>query len=209
MATGQIDRNVQSKTKVSFRTLQLAFPFQGVATFTKSRSMNRALVGALVVGLVMMAGCPLFLYHFKFVELFGPAIFSFVIAFELISTAIVTVAVIMHFHTRPLVFDKNQGRLWRKGKFDPAIGDFASLKDVEAIQVCSAMAGHKGGPDSENYPVYELNVVMKRPPGQRIPAICHGHRDSLFADARKLAEFLGVPMVDHTTPQPAPSLGKT
>jgi hypothetical protein len=75
---------------------------------------------------------------------------------------------------------------------DPAFGDYAPLKDIAGIQVCSKQVRNEG-----TYTVYEMNIVMSRPDGARIAAMCHGDRAALFADARKLAEFLGVPLVDH------------
>ena len=103
MSIDNIERTVQSKIKVNFRTLELVFPEPGIATFARSRPMKFALLMALVVGLVLMAGCPLFLFHFRFVERFGRQIFLFLIIFELISSAVVTLAVMMHFRTRTLV----------------------------------------------------------------------------------------------------------
>ena len=197
--SNQLDRTVLSDGKTNFRTHELVFPQPGVVTFARPRKMKLALaIVAAVAAFVLVVG-------FRFVvrvvtsELLGKtAAIVFAIVFvlvELISTAGAIAVIYVRFRSWPLVFDKNQGRMWRNGKPDPVIGDYAPLTAVEALQVCSAKVS-----DSESVPfqVYELNVVMKRPAGTRVPALCHGDRDALFADANKLAEFLGVPLLDHT-----------
>jgi hypothetical protein len=195
MALEHIDRTVQSKFKANFRTLELSFPEPEIATFRRSRSMKLTMVMILVVGVVLGAGCPLFLVYGGFLDAFGRQPLYFLAVFELIDCVILVGVVFVYSRIRPLVFDKRQGRFWRQGKTDKAIGDYALLKDVEGVQVCSGKAsGSEGG----SYTVYELNVVMKRPPGARVSAICHGNREAVFEDALKLAEFLGVPPVDHT-----------
>jgi hypothetical protein len=199
-----IEGSVQSKVKTSFRTLELVFPEPGVATFVRSRAMKIGLAVVVVVGLALTVGCPLFLIHFKFFELFGRKASVFFMIFfglvELFMSGTVILTVMAHWVGRPLVFDKNQGRLWRKGRTDPGIGDYALLKDVEAVQICSERVGGFGTFEgSQNsFQAYELNIVMKRPAGVRVAALCHGKRAALYADAGKLAEFLGVPLLDHT-----------
>jgi hypothetical protein len=194
MSLEAIDRKVQSKVKVTFKTLELVFPEPGVATFARSRSMKFAMLTAVIVFAVLMAGCPLFLIFGRFFEFFGTWIFAFLIAFEVISLLCLAASLVVHFRVRPLVFDNNQGRMWRQGKADPIIGDYAALRDIEAVQVCSAIVSPSEG---RPYPVYELDVVMRRPAGARLAAMCHGKRDAMFSDARKLCEFLGVPLLDH------------
>lgn len=194
MSLDQIDRTVQSKFKANFRTLELAFPEPEIATFRRSRPMKAFLAAVLIGGAAMTAGVPVFLLCSGFFDAFGQAPVVFIVAFDVITSAIMIAVMVLYFRFRPLVFDKRQGRFWRQGKADPAIGDYALLKDVEGVQVCS---GKASGLDNSSYTVYELNVVMKRPPGARVSAICHGKREAVFEDALKLAEFLGVPPVDH------------
>ncbi|MDY7011510.1 MAG: hypothetical protein SVV80_12285 [Planctomycetota bacterium] len=77
---------------------------------------------------------------------------------------------------------------------NPVFGNYALLKDMEGLQICSkTVSGSEGG----SWTAYELNIVMNRPPRARVPVICHGDRAALFEDARKLAEFLNVPLADH------------
>ena len=72
-----------------------------------------------------------------------------------------------------------------------------ALHDVVGLQVCS-----NGDPAQRGlltHIAYGLNLVLADPPGKRVLLACHGHRDALFSDGRRLAEFLGVPLWDHTT----------
>lgn len=194
MTLDNIDRTVQSKTRVNFRTLALGFPKPDVATFARSRSMKFALAVTLVVGVVMMVGSPLFLIYGGFLEAFGGGVLAWIIPSELIPMTAVILFVVAYFRARPLVFDRSQGSLWRRGKTDPVFGDYALLRDVEGLQICSkTVSGSEGG----SWTALELNVVMKRPLRARVPVICHGNRAALFEDARKLAKFLNVPLVDH------------
>ena len=67
------------------------------------------------------------------------------------------------------------------------------LDDVAAFQICSRFVD-----DSEGaYTSYELNVILRQPPGERITLLSHARQDSVRADAHQLAEFLDRPLVDH------------
>lgn len=97
----------------------------------------------------------------------------------------------------PVVFDRSAGRLWtRRGKFGSrARSEGIPLNEVEALQVCSYCAS---GEDS-SYTAYELNLVLRDAEGQldRKTLACHARRTALYDDARRLAEHLDVPLLDH------------
>ncbi len=50
---------------------------------------------------------------------------------------------------------------------------------------------------AERY-TYELKIVLAKPEGERITIKSVRKRSLVFADAKKLAEFLGKPLLDHT-----------
>ena len=61
-----------------------------------------------------------------------------------------------------------------------------AMDRVAAVQVCSG-----GG-------LFEMDLVVPSVPGRRVPLLCHNRGKVLREDARRLAEFLGVPLLDHT-----------
>ena len=95
---------------------------------------------------------------------------------------------------RRIVFDRARGvLLGPKRRADTFGAEGLPLDDVAAVQICSK-------PDSGTGPeVYlELNLVLREPAGERLNLTCHGDRKNLRADAKKLAEFLDRPLLDHT-----------
>ncbi len=96
------------------------------------------------------------------------------------------------FGRRRVTFDTLQGRLWTgRRKFGPAArAEGLPLSAVLAVQVCGgATAG-----------ATELNVVLRTEPDQfprRANLTSHSKQPALYADARRLAKLLGVPLLDH------------
>ena len=194
MTLDNCDRSFVSKSSASFRTLQLIFPADGVATFNRSREMKGTLALCFGVCAMLMLTPAAFIHFFK-----NPPPLGLLIVFESIAVLVFVGFLVGFLIVRPFVFDRNAGRVWRRGKADKLLGDYAPLRDIEGLQICSKMCKDTDG--SNNYMAYELNLVMKRPPGLRVPVLCHGNRSAMFEDARKLAEFLSVPLVDHCLPE--------
>ncbi len=100
--------------------------------------------------------------------------------------------------TKPMIFDRQQGRMIQKGQkpdiFSGTVG--VPLDDIAALQICSHFeSGQEAG---DSYVSYQLNVILREPPGQRINLMDHGVEYDLRADAKRLAEFLNKPLLDHT-----------
>lgn len=98
---------------------------------------------------------------------------------------------------RPIVFDKQEGFIW-KGRKPTEMRAYETtdkyvwLESIHALQIIAEyMSGKNGG-----YYSYELNLVLKN--GNRINIVDHGKRKKLAQDAEVLAEFLGVPVWDAT-----------
>lgn len=95
---------------------------------------------------------------------------------------------------KPRVFDKYSSMYW-KGHKKP---DFiyrpedekkaAMLSTVHAIQLIREYVKS----DKSSYYSYELNLVLKD--GRRLNVIDHGNKIEILDDARKLGEFLGIPV---------------
>jgi hypothetical protein len=48
------------------------------------------------------------------------------------------------------------------------------------------------------YTIYEINLVFSQPPGERLTLMARFGEQQIRADARRLAEFLNVPLLDHS-----------
>jgi len=65
----------------------------------------------------------------------------------------------------------------------------ARLSEIAAIQIIDEhVSGSKGG----SYSSWEINLVSED--GQRLNVMDHGNKESIIADAKKLGDFLGVPV---------------
>jgi len=101
--------------------------------------------------------------------------------------------------TRRIDFDRHQGVLWLTGP--SAGGGLAgrqeiSLEQIAALQVCCFHTLPTSG--AEAFTAYQLNLVFRDPPGERLHLMSHNDEASLRTDARRLAEFLGKPLLDHS-----------
>ena len=85
-----------------------------------------------------------------------------------------------------MTFDLYRGVL-RMSRPRAGIGPEIPLRDVAAVQVLVVR-----GTDA-----LEMNLVLARPEGERLNVMCHAVETPLRADAQQLAEFLGVPVLDH------------
>ncbi len=95
----------------------------------------------------------------------------------------------------PIVFDRVQGIVWSRG---PGLGERISgeipLRNIQALQMCSDLVW---APD-QDHEAFQLNLVLAKPPGRRIELVTHGNERALRQDAQQLAQFLRVPLLDHT-----------
>ncbi len=80
----------------------------------------------------------------------------------------------------------------------PRSKTLARLSDIRAVQICSVYTHVYDGRSSREATVYEVNVVTDSPAGQRVCVAAGQKYEHLWADAAAFAEFLGVPLLDHT-----------
>lgn len=89
--------------------------------------------------------------------------------------------------------DKRGGHIWQEGKE----ADGASLaagrftRDVAAVQICPLPV------DGTDWGL-EIDLVFSKPPGDRLSLMGHAKEKALRADAKALAEFLNVALLDHS-----------
>lgn len=124
-----------------------------------------------------------------------------------------------------MVFDRRRGLAWKEGrtassrwwvpgwlwrfapKVDRRLEEGLRLRDVAAVQICSGLTNvpEPGKPNYREltpYWTFEINLVLSSPAGQRVHVASHAAEAALRYDARQLAEFLRVPLLDHSTEQP-------
>jgi hypothetical protein len=73
--------------------------------------------------------------------------------------------------------------------------DARPLAAIGAVQVC------RGKLKWRKREYWELNLVMHEPPAERVTFHTRGTAEAARADAQTLADFLGVPLVDHSEPE--------
>jgi len=103
----------------------------------------------------------------------------------------------------PIVFDRSLGLFWKgrqNPKQDPAQvptpGTGVLLNQIHAIQLLTKRVLMRGiqGRGGSNYLSYQLNLVLKDK--TRVTVIDHAGIQASREDAKKLAEFLSVPLWD-------------
>jgi len=73
-----------------------------------------------------------------------------------------------------------------------------NLSEILMVQACSIFTVIQSGNSIRWVTVYEMNIVLDRPEDNRINMTCSMKKDRFFADTKRFAEFLGVPLLDHT-----------
>jgi hypothetical protein len=84
-------------------------------------------------------------------------------------------------------------RITRVRQGSDASDETFSLRDIVAVQICSRRES-----GSSRYMACEMNLVLKNPDTRRINLLCHSNRRALYADAQRLVDFLGKPLLDHS-----------
>lgn len=84
------------------------------------------------------------------------------------------------------VFDKNNG-VYKKGFFKKTA---INLSDIKAIQLIQEYVRDD---QNDSFNSYEINVVLKS--GDRINVVDHGAERAAHRQAKRLAEFLNVPLL--------------
>ena len=83
-------------------------------------------------------------------------------------------------------FYRSWGIIGRGDKVHKELLVGLAIPSVVAVQVCSG------------YGLFEMNLVVPSVSGWRVPLVCHSREKTLRQDARLLAAFLRVPLLDHT-----------
>jgi hypothetical protein len=90
--------------------------------------------------------------------------------------------------------DRTVGLMWKQRPGPPAPSDDAvQLRDIAELEIVSRVLG--GRPP---FPVFDLNLALLRPQGERLNLISCADKNDLMNDARQLAALLRVPLQDRS-----------
>ena len=182
-STFDVDRTPFGRKAVSPASLRLQLPSPHLAVFR--RELPWPLIEFLLVGVPILL---------TLLAVGGSlhALIPFLIGAALLG--VVAVAA-MRSGRRTVVADLEGGliSLGKRGRRIP-------IEEVAALQTCLYYSA--GGESSWTF--REVNLVLRRPPGERVNMLNDPDKEAAAADARRFAEFLGVPLLDHTTPGAAP-----
>jgi hypothetical protein len=73
-----------------------------------------------------------------------------------------------------------------------------TLSEIVAIQLCSVCTSVPSGNAWKETTIYEINAITNHPDDKRINIANGQKHDQIRSDAAAFAEFLGVPVLDHT-----------
>jgi|GEM_PF-6177307 len=94
-----------------------------------------------------------------------------------------------------IFFDRRESIIIKDAReVEPVFQGGIRFRDVAALQICSGIVMNS----NREFKTFELNLVLSSPPGQRAHLISHAKEQDLRDDARQLAQFLKVPLLDHT-----------
>jgi hypothetical protein len=74
----------------------------------------------------------------------------------------------------------------------------ATLSEIEAIQLCSVFTSVPSGNARRGASVYEINAITNNIDDKRINITSGQKHDQIRSEAAAFADFLGVPVLDHT-----------
>jgi hypothetical protein len=180
-----VDAGPLSSEDVGTRGYRLRFPSPDVATF-RSR-LGISIVLFVLPGLAMALGAWLLLGVRDFTVLL-----PFLAMVAIVALSGFAIQLVMR---SPVVIDRQNGTIsmprgFLSGRQEREI----AVADVAAVQVCGAYDPAGEGQHTR----YEMNLVLREPPGERVGLVRETDRSAVTSDAQSLAEFLGVPLWDHS-----------
>ena len=73
------------------------------------------------------------------------------------------------------------------------------LSAIKAVQICSVCTSVQSGNSRRTATIYELNAITDCIDNKRIGLAWNYKHDQLLNDANSFTDFLGVPLIDHST----------
>jgi hypothetical protein len=101
---------------------------------------------------------------------------------------------------RYLMVDKTKGIVSFKSFLrSPSDGRLICvLSEIAAVQICSVVTVVSSGNSARHTTIYEINLVLNSSSDKRINITSSAQGQQMCDDAARFAEFLGVPVIDHT-----------
>jgi hypothetical protein len=101
------------------------------------------------------------------------------------------------FGTQWILADHRRRVVTARTGWPPIVGRIGEIpfEDIAAVQISSR---YVSGEDGGGF-LYEANLVLANPPGERIHMLVHPSEGQVRSDAAEFARFLGVPVLDHAS----------
>jgi len=201
-----LSKEETSLADATFRTYKIKFTSPDVAHITPAANAWLFPAGWFLFALFFVAMAVVMvtsIESWQWWSIFFPVMFGF--------PALLGVAMGFGFHNSlekgRVILDRRRGRLLRARQGPHPQDDLAAvvLNDIVALQVCRKKVKTGGGKYGGSWLIdsYQLNLVLREgAPESRLNLMSHCKGKYLLEDARRLAEFLGKPLL---LPQDEPS----
>ncbi len=176
--TVEVDATPLGKGATTPRSIRLSILSPRVAVFRSEGS--RPVRGFLMSGLAM--GAVFALATGMSLRLMAP-FFIMAVLCGLVAMAVLRAT------RRTIVADLQTGLISLGRRAEPVC-----IRDVAAVQTCLSWRSGE-----TNWTFCEVNLVLNRPAGKRVCLVNDPDPEAAKADARRFADFLGVPLLDHTS----------
>lgn len=180
-----VDTSPMQAASANFRTATLVQPRDGCLVLRPSGGMRLFASLFLVIGLVIMAvAAAVFIGGERGWVVPGLAAFGAIFA---------AAGLGMLLAPRRNEFDRDAGQ-WTVSRFMSSTA--RPLSDILAVQLVNG-GWHTGSEGNAGYYTYQLNLVLDDASEPRRSLSNHANQNGTREDAERLADFLGVPLLDH------------
>lgn len=95
----------------------------------------------------------------------------------------------------PVFIDRKGGEI--RGKKLRLAGGLVAELPLRLVAAVQMVSGRIYPSEDPSYIAYQINLVLSKPPGERLAIMAHAKEQEICSDARRLADFLSVPLLDH------------
>ncbi len=199
----EVERTLVIKQGFRTRNMVLTFPAPDLAVFERSKRAQNIWYIFLAAGFLDWIAAGIVWYITGRIKYSNPhaafivhtSVPVLIIAFSIVIIFIGWLGISGKIGPKKIFFDRRESLIIKDaGKQEPVFQGGIRFRDVAALQICSGIVSN----DRNEFKTFELNLVLLSPTGQRVHLISHSKEDDLRNDAHQLAEFLKVPLIDHT-----------
>jgi hypothetical protein len=187
------------------RNMVLTFPTPDLAVFERSSAARNLCYVFFLAGFLDWVGAGIVWYVTGRMKLPDPkgalivhiGVPVLMIVFSIVPIIIGWLSLSGKIGPKKIFFDRRESMIIKDArKVEPVFQGGIRFSYVAAIQICSGIV--RDSHSHREFKTFELNLVLSSPPGPRARLISHAKEKDLRDDARQLAQFLKVPLLDHT-----------